>query len=213
MDSTTTSTFAEFLSPERVALTTAVRHLIDAVLTSEHATEDSLRETGLLIEQAVKRLAGSLPSERGSRRTRIEQTHGDYLARSPVLGVVSPLAPPLQSAWDGEFLELTGQFPTACEGPPGFVHGGWIAMAFDEALGFAAVASGHPGMTGKLSVKYRKPTPVITPISIRAWLHGANGRVATMRCELLVDGVVTAEGEGLFIEIGEELARQYFGDA
>lgn len=206
------SVFETFVTPARKHLTEAVRHLIDAVLTTESVGDAALDSAAGRVEGVVAELTGAMPDKRTARRERVERTHADYIARSPVLGAVSPLAPPLHATWDGETLMLTGQFSTACEGPPGYVHGGWIAMAFDEALGFAAVAAGHPGMTGKLVTKYRRPTPVITDIRIRAWLENANGRIATMRCELLVGEEITAEGEGLFIEIGEELARQYFGD-
>lgn len=212
MDTEPISVFESFVTPARERLTNAARHLVDAVLTTESTSDEDLEHAAVLIETVVADLKGTLPTTRDSRRARVERNHSDYIARSPVLGAVSPLAPPLHAVWDGSTLELTGQFPTACEGPPGYVHGGWIAMAFDEALGFAAVASGHPGMTGKLVTKYRLPTPVVTDIRIRAWLESVNGRLATMRCEMLVGDDITAEGEGLFIDIGEELARQYFGN-
>ena len=178
--------FETFVTPAREHLTNAVRHLVDAVLTTESVSNEDLELAAQHVESVVSELKGALPVARDSRRSRVERNHTDYIARSPILGAVSPLAPPLHAVWDGTTLELTGQFPTACEGPPGYAHGGWIAMAFDEALGFAAVASGHPGMTGKLVTKYRKPTPVVTDIRIRAWLDNANGRLATLRCELLV---------------------------
>ena len=41
-------------------------------------------------------------------------------------------------------------FGDAYEGPPGCVHGGFIAASFDEMLGFVAGATGKPGMTARL---------------------------------------------------------------
>jgi acyl-coenzyme A thioesterase PaaI-like protein len=39
----------------------------------------------------------------------------------------------------------------------GVVHGGMIALILDEAVGWAAWHRGHPGVTGKLEVRYRLP--------------------------------------------------------
>jgi acyl-coenzyme A thioesterase PaaI-like protein len=39
----------------------------------------------------------------------------------------------------------------------GMVHGGVIALMLDEALGWAAWHAGHPGLTGRLEVRYRQP--------------------------------------------------------
>ena len=41
-----------------------------------------------------------------------------------------------------------GRVGPAYEGPPGCVHGGFIAAAFDEVLGSTQSLSGSPGMTG-----------------------------------------------------------------
>jgi acyl-coenzyme A thioesterase PaaI-like protein len=92
------------------------------------------------------------------------------------------------------------------------VHGGWIALAFDEMLGMANIASGHPGMTGRLSVRYRRPTPLHSPIEFEAWTEEVDGRRVVTRGTLSVDGVVTAEAEGLFVVIDLEKALEYFGE-
>ena len=51
----------------------------------------------------------------------------------------------------------TATFGAAYEGPPGCVHGGFVAAAFDEVLGSTQSLSGEPGMTGRLTVNYRSP--------------------------------------------------------
>ena len=48
------------------------------------------------------------------------------------------------------------------EGPPGYVHGGCVALAFDELLGMVNVLNGLGGLTGKLTVRYRRPDPART---------------------------------------------------
>ncbi len=88
------------------------------------------------------------------------------------------------------------------EGPPGAVHGGYLAGLFDDLLGHTLRL--HPGaraVTGRLTVRYRKPTPLDTPLRFEARLDNVSGRrlQSTVRC--LVDGVVTAEAQGLFVGV------------
>lgn len=39
----------------------------------------------------------------------------------------------------------------------GMTHGGVVALMLDEAVGWAAWHAGHPGVTGRLQVSYRRP--------------------------------------------------------
>ena len=43
---------------------------------------------------------------------------------------------------DDDGLTASGQFTNGHTGPPGTVHGGWVAFAFDEILGWANVQAG-----------------------------------------------------------------------
>jgi acyl-coenzyme A thioesterase PaaI-like protein len=145
-------------------------------------------------------------------RQRAEMSHDDYLPRSPLVGQVSPLAPPIDYEHGNGRLTGRGEFHAAYEGPPGYVHGGWIALAFDEMLGMANIATGHPGMTGRLSIRYRRPTPLHRPVTFEAWTEEVDGRRIVTRGTLTVDGAVTAEAEGLFVMIDLEKALEYFGE-
>ena len=201
----------QFATPQRQRLAETIRHLIDAALTMEDATEEQLG-TAADMTEAVARHLGREPrdDDRGTR-TRVESGGTDYLPRSPLVGEVSPLAPPMQwSVVDGEVL-MHGRYHAAYEGPPGYVHGGWIALTFDELLGMANIASGHPGMTGRLTVRYLKPTPLHRPVTLRGWTERVEGRRIVARGELHVDGVRTAVADGLFITIDSRLAAEYFG--
>src|ERR1035437_2723586 len=48
----------------------------------------------------------------------------------------------------------------------GMTHGGIIALMLDEAVGWAAWHAGHPGVTGRLQVSYRRPLKFGEPIRI-----------------------------------------------
>ena len=138
--------------------------------------------------------------------------HEDYLPRSPIVGDVNPVAPPFAYELSPDGIAARGTFGAAYEGPPGYVHGGWVALAFDEALGMANIASGHPGMTARLAVRYRRPTPLHAELQLDAHTQRVDGRRITTVGTLSADGVVTAEAEGLFVQIGAERSLEYFGE-
>ncbi len=202
---------AGFVTPQRARLAEAVRHLIDATLTMEDATEEQLGGAADMTE-AVARHLGREPraDERGVRSSDV-MGHHDYLPRSPLVGEISPLAPPMTWAPDVEGLAMTGQYHAPYEGPPGYVHGGWVALTFDELLGMTNIASGNPGMTARLTIRYLKPTPLHRPVELRGRTDRVEGRRITATGEMWVDGVKTAEAEGLFVSIDPRMAAEYFG--
>src|SRR4029079_6357319 len=85
-----------------------------------------------------------------------------FFDHSPMLGKANPLAPPIRLWLEGDRILGTAPFGPAYEGPPGCWHGGYVAAAFDEVLGSTQSLSGAPGMTGRLTVNYRSPTPLET---------------------------------------------------
>jgi acyl-coenzyme A thioesterase PaaI-like protein len=105
-----------------------------------------------------------------------------------------------------------GTFGTVYQGPPGYVHGGWVALAFDEALGMANIACGHPGLTGRLTVRYRRPTPLHEPVVLDAHTSSVEGRRITTVGTLRTGDAITAEAEGLFVILGAARSLEYFGD-
>lgn len=202
-----------FATTSRERLATATRHLVDAVLTSEGVGDADMDEAAAAIEELADRLHGdAAQAERPvGRRTYREPDHAGYLPRSPLVGGVNPVSPPLDWSFDEGRIVATGVFGSAHEGPPGYVHGGWIALAFDEALGMINIANDVPGMTGKLSVRYRAPTPLHTPVRLESWTEHVEGRRIVARGTLSVGDTLCAESDGLFVTIPPDLAAQYFG--
>lgn len=129
---------------------------------------------------------------------------GAFFDQSPLIGLANPLAPPLTiGRKDRTHAHASGTFGSAYEGPPGSVHGGFVAAAFDEVLGYVQSLSGHPGMTGTLTVKYRKPTPLHTPLLFEAELQRVEGRKIFTYATLSADGILRAEAEAIFISFRE----------
>jgi acyl-coenzyme A thioesterase PaaI-like protein len=131
---------------------------------------------------------------------------------SPVMGPANPIAPPLDCVITGDTVVGIATFGAAYEGPPGCVHGGVIAAAFDEILGTAQAMSAAPGMTGRLTVNYRSPTPLHQPIRFTGSLERVEGRkvFTAGRSEVQQDDGswrLCAEAEGLFISINFDQMR------
>lgn len=130
--------------------------------------------------------------------------HGSYGQINHELNAVgghsNPLAPELNIWLEGAVAHGVARCHHAYEGPPGFVHGGYVAAIFDQFLGMAQIAGGRPGMTGSLSVRYLRPTPLDSELTLRAEMAESSGRKTIMHGEMMAGGKVTATAEGLFIE-------------
>ena len=120
---------------------------------------------------------------------------------SPLMGLSNPLAPPMHLRIEGERVVGTVVCGSPYEGPPGHVHGGFIAAMFDDLLGVAQSVSGNHGMTGRLTIHYRSPTPLHTELRLEGWLERADGRKILCRGTLHHGDVLCAEAEGLFITV------------
>jgi acyl-coenzyme A thioesterase PaaI-like protein len=124
-----------------------------------------------------------------------------FFDHSPMLGRANPLAPPIELRLEDGRMIGRATFGAAYEGPPGCVHGGYVAAAFDEVLGSTQSLSGAPGMTGRLTVHYRSPTPLHTELRFEGELVSVTGRKILTKGELFAGDVLCAEAEGLFISI------------
>lgn len=130
-----------------------------------------------------------------------------FFDHSPFIGLANPLSPPMSLDYDGDRVVGRVTFGAAYEGPPGCVHGGYIAAVFDEVLGATQSLSGATGMTAHLGVDYRRPTPLHTPLVVEGWLHRREGRKIWIRGSLSAGDQLTAEAEGLFIAFDPERFR------
>ena len=119
--------------------------------------------------------------------------------RSPISGRSNPLAPPLHLEMTEGVTHAWAVWTDAYEGPPGCLHGGWVAAAFDDLMGLAQMASGRAGFTGTLTVKMLKPTPLHRRIDYEAWLDHAEGRKIWCKSTARHGDELLGEAEILFI--------------
>ncbi len=127
--------------------------------------------------------------------------HG-FFDHSPMLGVANPIAPPItMHGVDERTMVGEATFGPAYEGPPGCVHGGFIAAAFDEVLGAVQSLSGQPGMTGTLVVRYRSPTPLHELLRFTGRFERVEGRKILTTGTLHAGDRLCAEAEGIFVSV------------
>lgn len=84
-----------------------------------------------------------------------------------------------------------------------YVHGGWVAAAFDELFGLVQTLGRRPGMTARLTVRCRRPHPLHVPIRLEGWVTRVDGRnihVAGRSYRADTDQLL-ADAEALFISV------------
>lgn len=176
--------------------TAAVRDLVDATIRTL-VDDDDIRRAQAEIEAVTARL-------------RAHQLDGPYGVRfgrmgrgrpwgNTVVGLRNPAAPPLVVEHDPTGRAWSDfHLGAAYEGPPTLVHGGVSAMILDQMLGEAAGAGGKPGMTGTLTLTYRRGTP-LGDLRAEAWIDRVEGIKTWAKGHLLGPEGVTVEAEGVFI--------------
>jgi len=199
----------------RAELATACRMIIDE-LASSTAQSDAFAQARNLVQDAVAILAAA---DHGRAYDGGEGSLADYqehvfLDHSPLIGPLNPLAAPITISFVGMAVVGNVTFGAAYEGPPGCVHGGFIAAGFDEMLGIAQGMSGRPGMTARLTVNYRSPTPLLQPLRFVGGIDNIDGRKIFTKGELrtVADDRLCAEAEALFISMKPEFFQRMVSD-
>jgi acyl-coenzyme A thioesterase PaaI-like protein len=181
----------------------AVRRLMDATVRTRQ-DDDVLVQAAADITAVADRLAAAGLNDAMPCPDLESMRRGDR-PFSPLIGVANPIAPPLVvRPLDDGSVEASCTLRPIHEGPPGAVHGGWVASLLDQTLGHANAAAGVPGMTAELTVRYRRPTPYDVPLTIRARTDAVDGRRVHASAEIVADGEVTASASALFLRPSAE---------
>lgn len=191
----------------RAALAAACRRII-AELASSTADTDDFAEALVHVTAAAERLGSRSHGRPYEEAEASLAEYGDqsFLLHSPLVGPLNPLAPPLAVTIADGVVTGVVTFGDAYEGPPGCVHGGFIAASFDELLGFAQGLSGQPGMTARLTVNYRSPSPLHDELRFTGRVERIEGRkIYTVGEMHTADGRLCADAEGLFVSMKPEV--------
>jgi hypothetical protein len=193
-------------------LSAAMRAINEALMDMD-ASEDDLLAAAERGEQFAISLEATRTGHQhwGFAESSTAGTTRAMMDRSPIVGLGNPVAPPLTFSSEGDLVVGRGKFGLQYEGPPGCVHGGFIAAALDELLGMAQSLTGKPGMTGTLTVRYRKPTPLFVDLTMTARVDRVEGRKIFASGEVWAGEMLCAEAEGIFISVDFEAMRQQRG--
>lgn len=194
------------------------RSAVDALggqLRRLRAAAAATEQTAEVLRQAASALAVVADLlDSGVRRRRDEPAGVDDVARglrmyNPVWGTGSPLAPPMRVELVADAVVGRCCLDLSYEGPPSFAHGGVSAMLLDQLLGMAVVAAGHPSVTRRLEVDYRRPVPLETPLEIRSTgVRKVAGQLVATG-EIAAEGDVLVRAEGWFVELRPDQARRF----
>ena len=88
-----------------------------------------------------------------------------YLDHSRDIGAFNPSSRSTRSRSTATGPRGTVEFPIVYEGPPGIVHGGFLAVFFDSVVQHHNCDVGVAGKTTRLDVSFRRPTPLLTPLT------------------------------------------------
>jgi acyl-coenzyme A thioesterase PaaI-like protein len=194
----------------RVRLGSAVRRLGHAVIGREvdiESMEEAIKALDVLSTNFEQGIARSREFSQFSRAHDTEVPDNTQLTSHitrPGSGPGSPHGLEMQVHRRGDRVEATFIVGSSFEGAPARSHGGIVALAFDDAMGFMLNLLKTVAYTGQLTINYKAPTPLHVPLVIHAWLGQRDGRKIFLEAELREDrpdASVIATASALFIAI------------
>ena len=177
-------------------LTEAVRRLVQAGLRTG-ANEETIREA----QASIEAVADKLESTVDKGMTRLAVDGRPVVWGNPVTGWRNAIAPPLvmheepDGLWWSEF-----ELGEAYQGPPGWVHGGILALVLDQILGEAASDGlSKPMFTGTITLRYLRGTP-LGRLRAEAAIERTDGSKTFVSGHMSDADGKTVEAEGIWIK-------------
>jgi len=204
--------FGEVPLAQTVAAAGAIRRLSSLLLSLEHA-HPTVEAILAQISDWESELSAAVPPDSaprigaddgGSRRV--------YLDHATDIGAFNPCFPEYRfDHLDGEIASGCVDFSLVYEGPPGLVHGGFLAVFFDCVMQHQNCVAGLSGKTRSLQVTFRRPTPVLTELRFDIARREVD-RGITSTARLLLDDEVLCVGEVNTLAMSpEKLTGHRFG--
>jgi hypothetical protein len=191
-------TFGNEPLPQTMTAAALLRRVMSLML----ALEDRDAEVDRLIadlRRAEGRLRARVPRESAPRIGAAASGDGRvYLDHARDIGAFNPCFPEYDLVADGDRAWGSVTFPIAYEGPPGIVHGGFLALFFDCAVQHHNCDVGEAGKTTSLALRYRRPAPLLTSLTFDIERCPAGGHIRSagrllsgdrVLCEADVDAV------------------------
>ncbi len=180
--------------PQVATAAALMRRITGLMLALEHEEAEVDRMVGELrrIEDALLRRVPPDPTPRVGAA--ISTDGRVYLDHARDVGAYNPCFPEYEIEVDADQARGSVRFPIAYEGPPGVVHGGFVAVFFDCAVQHHNCDVGVAGKTRSLALRYRRPVPLLTTLTFSLHRSVAEGRIRSTG-HLLHDDAVLCEVE------------------
>ncbi|WP_435747517.1 PaaI family thioesterase [Nocardioides sp. SYSU DS0663] len=177
-------------------LADSVRELVEATIRTT-VSEEEVALARAEVDAVVARLRAS--QLEGPAGVRYNSEARSWSWGNAVVGERNAVAPPLEITEDEDGgVHAETVLGVRYEGPPGMVHGGVAAMLLDHLMGVAASASQRLTMTGTLTMRYRRATP-LGPVRLEGRIDREEGRKIFVVATIADPDGVTVEADGVFI--------------
>jgi uncharacterized protein (TIGR00369 family) len=95
------------------------------------------------------------------------------------------------------------------EGWRGVTHGGIIATILDEVMAWALVAEDNWGVTARMTIEFKRPVPVGTPVRAEGWIVRTRRRLVNTAGQIVdANGTPLATAEAVYVAATEERKRE-----
>jgi hypothetical protein len=199
-----TPRFGEQPLAQTVAAAGALRRLAGQLLSLEHphpAVDAMIEQVGAWQAELASAVAPDATPRIGDDGA---ETQRVYLSHAFDIGAFNPCFPTYEfDRIDSGTAQGTVTFPVVYEGPPGLVHGGFLAVFFDCVIQHQNCATELSGKTRSLTVKFRRPTPILTELRFDI-VRAQEDRGVTSTARLSLDGEVLCIGEATTLALSPD---------
>jgi len=189
---TTAWVFGNQPLPQMLALAPIMRRLSGAALSLENEEEGmaQLIECLVAADHELSQHEPADPSPRIGPEERPDRRV--YLDHGRSIGSFNPCFPEYEIKVERDRASGSVSFPLAYEGPPGCVHGGFLAVFFDCVIQHHNCEYGVAGKTTALNLEYRRPTPLLTSLQFEIERSSSTNRITSV-ASIQLDGKVVCQ--------------------
>jgi acyl-coenzyme A thioesterase PaaI-like protein len=166
--------------------------LVQERITTASAPHDVVAETADTLEKLAATLAPFEVEEARQVAAHRIDLPGRGQAMTPVIHI---------DEWDDQHVEAHVALGRFYLGAGGAAHGGVLPLIFDETMGRLANTGRSRSRTAYLHVNFRAITPIGHELRVTARVDRIEGRKRFLIGEIHHDGTLTADAEGLFVEL------------
>jgi acyl-coenzyme A thioesterase PaaI-like protein len=201
-----TTAEVERLESYLVPLAESVRDLVDATIRTTAGRDEVLAATAAIDAVTARLRESQIP---GAAGVEFNAEGRAWQWGNAAVGSRNAAAVGMEIRRDADGVVRSDVvLGAAHEGPPGKVHGGMAALLLDHFMGVTASSERRPAMTGTLTLRYLRATP-LGPIHLEGRIDRHEGYKTFVLAHIADADGVTVEAEGIWVM--PRWARERFG--